>query len=315
MADSFMPDVVISSSTYPFDAYPARRIADRSGGIHIHEVHDLWPMTLLNLYGFSPLNPAMMAMQVAENYALSQSDAVVSMLPGVGHYMAERDLDASRFTCIPNGVEPDESVLPPPPSVVDAFWQMRGRYKHNVLYLGGFARANGVEDYLRVAALRPEVLFVTVGDGSEKQVLQRRAVEEGIHNLLFLPPVPHTQVYATLCLADVLYIGAKKSGLYRYGVGMNKFYEYMASGRPVISAIEAMNDPVREADCGISVPAEEPRAAAWALDRLLSMDNRERAEMGRRGIDYVAQRHSYPVLADRFIKMMGDTLCEKKVLF
>lgn len=315
LSDNFAPDVVLSSSTYPFDAYPARMIAQRAGGIHIHEVHDLWPMTLIDLYGFSPLNPAMVSMQTAEDFALSKADKVVSMLPGVGMYMQERGLDSSRFICVPNGVEADEPVSPPPNEIVDAIWHMRTRYRYNVLYLGGFAVANGVDDFIRLAAFRPEVLFIAVGGGSQKDELIGKAAQSGISNVLFFPPVPHEKVYATLCLADVLYIGAKKSKLYRYGVGMNKFFEYMASGRPVLSAVEATNDPVREAGCGLSVPAQDAKAAAVALDKLLALDNSGRNEMGRRGIEYAAKHHNYSVLAKKYIKIMEDVSCEKTRIF
>ena len=38
----FKPDVVIASSTYPIDIYPARKIAQRFGAKLVYEVHDLW---------------------------------------------------------------------------------------------------------------------------------------------------------------------------------------------------------------------------------------------------------------------------------
>jgi hypothetical protein len=32
-------------------------------------------------------------------------------------------------------------------------------------------------------------------------------------------------------------------GLYRYGISMNKLYDYMAAARPVVVAIDAANNP------------------------------------------------------------------------
>jgi hypothetical protein len=37
-------------------------------------------------------------------------------------------------------------------------------------------------------------------------------------------------------------------------------------------------------------------------------------ELGKRGMDYVAAHHTYPVLAARYIKLMEDVAGEKKVV-
>ena len=53
IAEEWKPDIVISSSTYPLDTYPAQRIAKLAGAKYIHEVHDLWPSTLYEVGGMS----------------------------------------------------------------------------------------------------------------------------------------------------------------------------------------------------------------------------------------------------------------------
>ena len=65
MARELRPDAVISSSTYPFDTYFAQRLARLSGARLIHEVHDLWPLTPIELGGHSPRHPLMAAMAAA----------------------------------------------------------------------------------------------------------------------------------------------------------------------------------------------------------------------------------------------------------
>ncbi|NTU90161.1 MAG: glycosyltransferase family 4 protein, partial [Actinobacteria bacterium] len=40
-----IPDVVIASSTYPLDFYPARNIARLCGAKVVFELHDLWPLS------------------------------------------------------------------------------------------------------------------------------------------------------------------------------------------------------------------------------------------------------------------------------
>ncbi|MBN2746796.1 MAG: glycosyltransferase, partial [Bacteroidales bacterium] len=45
LSRKYRPDVVIASSTYPLDNYPAHKIAKLSGAIYMYEIHDLWPLS------------------------------------------------------------------------------------------------------------------------------------------------------------------------------------------------------------------------------------------------------------------------------
>ncbi len=75
----------------------------------------------------------------------------------------------------------------------------------------------------------------------------------------------------------------------------------MLAASPVIQAIESGNDIVREAACGLSVPAEDPQALAQAILQLRDTPPAERGQMGARGRQYVLDHHDYPVLARQFI--------------
>uniref|UniRef100_UPI00286B7996 glycosyltransferase n=1 Tax=Roseateles sp. TaxID=1971397 RepID=UPI00286B7996 len=83
LAENFQPDVVIASSTYPMDIWPARRIAKKARAKLVYEVHDLWPLSPIELSGMSPRHPFAMLCQKAENEAYRDADVVVSMLPKV----------------------------------------------------------------------------------------------------------------------------------------------------------------------------------------------------------------------------------------
>ena len=81
IADIMKPDVVITSSTYPLDTYAGQRIAKGAGAKLIHEVHDMWPATLVELGGMKRTNLFVMLIQAAEDSAYQNSDYVVSLPP------------------------------------------------------------------------------------------------------------------------------------------------------------------------------------------------------------------------------------------
>ncbi|MDE2614257.1 MAG: glycosyltransferase, partial [Burkholderiales bacterium] len=104
LARDFRPDVVIASSTYPLDIWPARRIARLAGARLVHEVHDLWPLSPIELSGMSPWHPFAVVCQCAENTACREADAVVSMLPLVHEHLARHGLDLNKLHIVPNGI-------------------------------------------------------------------------------------------------------------------------------------------------------------------------------------------------------------------
>ena len=92
LARSFKPDVVIASSTYPMDIWPAQRIACMARGSLVYEVHDLLPLSPMELGSMSKWHPFIMLVQAAEDYAYRNADVVVSMLPKVREYMESRGM-------------------------------------------------------------------------------------------------------------------------------------------------------------------------------------------------------------------------------
>ena len=146
--------------------------------------------------------------------------------------------------------------------------------------------------------------FVLVGDGHEKARLARRVADEGLDNVTLLPPLPRAQIPSLLGAMDIAYIGWQRVPIYRFGIAPNKLMDYMMAGMPVLHSVDAGNDPVADAGCGLTVPPEAPDAVAAGLRQLAALGAHERRAMGVRGRQYVRAHHSYAVLAQRFIEAL-----------
>jgi glycosyltransferase involved in cell wall biosynthesis len=325
------PDVVIASSTYPMDIWVARRIARLARAKLVFEVHDLWPLSPIELSGMSPRHPFIMLCQAGEDAAYRDADLVVSMLPKVAGHMSSRGLDLSRLIVVPNGISPDDWGLPAAPASADpaaapaaptvptaplradvaaAINHARQRGRSVVGYAGSMGLPNALDDLLDalklLAARQPgeaaRLQVVLVGDGHERQRLQQRIAAEGLETLaVWLPPIPKAQIPALLAAIDIAYIGWQKVPIYRFGIAPNKLMDYMMAGCCVLHAVEAGNDPVAEAGCGLTVAPQDPAAIAAGLLQLAGVPVHERATMGARGRAFVRAHHAYPVLARRFI--------------
>ncbi|KPF50039.1 glycosyl transferase [beta proteobacterium AAP51] len=303
------PDVVIASSTYPMDIWVARRIARRAGAKLVYEVHDLWPLSPIELSGMSRRHPFIVLCQAAEDAAYRDADVVVSMLPKVHGHMASRGLDLKKLHIVPNGIALDEWEGVPEPLREDAAQALAAARAAAgagpvVGYAGSMGEPNALDVLLDAAAqLRGEPLrFVLVGSGHEQARLAARVQAEGLTNVTMLPPIPKAQVRGFLAQVDIAYIGWQRVSLYRFGIAPNKLMDYMMAARPVLHSVEAGNDPVAEAGCGLTVPPQDPAAVAAGLRRLAALPAAERAAMGERGRAFVQAHHTYPVLARRFIE-------------
>jgi glycosyltransferase involved in cell wall biosynthesis len=219
-------------------------------------------------------------------------------------------MDAEKFCYIPNGVSLDEwtpTDEPLPPQHQAALTRLRQAGRFVVGYAGGHALSNAL-DCLIEAARRLEgspVDFVLVGKGVEKEALRRKTQVLGLTNVTFLPPLSKCLVPRLLREFDACYLGWARSPLYRFGVCPNKLLDYMMAGKPVIHGIEAGNDLVAEAECGISIPPENSEALAVAARKLCEMTPQDLSAMGQRGQRYVMRHHPYPHLARQFLEAVA----------
>jgi len=307
LAAELQPAVVIASSTYPMDIWVARRIARRAGATLVFEVHDLWPLSPIELAGMSPWHPFALLCGWAEKTAYRDADLVVSMLPKVARHMARRGLDLDKLCIVPNGIEPEDWTGEPEPlraDVARALASARAARARVVGYAGAMGAPNALDVLLDAARLLQgeAIRIVMVGDGHERERLQRRLRDEDLGQVELLPPIPKAQIPSFLAAIDIAYIGWQRLPIYRFGIAPNKLMDYMMSGCAVLHSVEAGNDPVREAGCGLTVAPESPAAVADGLRQLCALSPADRLAMGERGRAFVLAHHSYPVLADRFLE-------------
>ena len=314
IARTFQPDVVIASSTYPMDIWVAERIArlTRKTGKPcklVFEVHDLWPLSPIELGGMSPRHPFILMCQKAEDDAYRDADVVVSMLPKVHEHMAGRGLDLRKLHIVPNGITLDEWDGAPEPlreDVAGAVAAARAAGRTVVGYAGSMGLPNALDTLLdaakRLRDAGAAIAFVMVGGGHERDRLAERVRTEGLEaSVTMLAPIPKRQIPSFLAGIDIAYIGWQRVPIYRFGIAPNKLMDYMMAGCAVLHSVEAGNDPVAEAGCGLTVAPESPDAVAEGLRRLAALPAAERRAMGERGRAFVRAHHTYPVLAQRFI--------------
>jgi len=303
-------DVVISSSTYTLDIFPARKIALANKAKLIYEVHDLWPLSPIELGGYSKYHPFIYLVQLAENYAYKYSDQVVSMLPNALEYMQGHGLNRKKYHHIPNGIKISEwndiKVSHGSQILVDELQSYKKKGFLTIGYAGSIGLANALDALVRAADMLRDhkIKFVVIGKGPEKESLLHLSEQLNLTNISFYEPVPKDQLPAILEVLDILYIGLQHQSLFRFGISPNKLIDYMMAAKPVVQAIKAGNDMVSEAQCGITVEPENPDAIARAILELQKMNKSQLQKLGENGKKYVIENHDYQILAEKFLQII-----------
>lgn len=310
LACRLQPDVVLASSPHPFIIVGAERMRRVCRAKLVFEVRDLWPLTIVELGGVSPKNPFILLMQKAENFAYRKADLVVSLLPKAKSYMIEHGMKPNRFLYLPNGIPLGEwqdvsQQLPNECEMLIAGLKEKKYYL--VGYTGTHGVANALEYLIEAASLLQQlpVAIISVGEGTEKKWLQKKCREMQLDNIFFQPAISKNMIPSFLDKMDLLFIGWKKSSLYRFGISPNKLMDYMFSGKPVIHAVEAGNDMVHESGCGLSIPPEDPIAIARAIEELINLSTEDRQKIGLNGRRFVLANLSYQVLAEKLLRELS----------
>jgi glycosyltransferase involved in cell wall biosynthesis len=298
------PDVVIASSTYPLDIFPAYFLAKLSGAKLIFEIHDLWPLSPMELGGMSRYHPFIVIMRIGEWFAHKFSDKILSIIPNTFEHVAKDGVKKENFLYIPNGVnlEDVKSFTPIPNDLRKLIKQHKKGKIFLIGYAGSIGIANDIRNLINAAELLSdsEVHFFIIGSGTESEILKAC----NIKNVTFYKKIPKNTVNSFLRNMDLLYLGFRKYKLYNSGISQNKLYDYMLSGKPIIQAVNANENLIKEAECGWTVPMEDPIALANMIKKIIKMPKAELKRFGENAKKYVVINHDYKVLASKFLEFI-----------
>lgn len=290
------PDLLIGSSVHPLAVLAARQLAKRFAVPFVFEVRDLWPETLIQMGRITRTSPSARMLRMLEKYLYRKAAKIITLLPLAHEYIAPIGIPEEKITWISNGVDLDGFAYRPPAQLSTLTF----------MYTGAHGEANGLEMIIRAVGqvnkadkARP-IQFRFIGNGPIKPKLIELSKQLGVSDIItFEPPVTKHQIPQLVTEADAFIVNLRDLPLYRYGISLNKLFDYLAAGRPIVFAGSPANNPVRDAQAGVTVAADDAEAMAQAILRVAAMPFEERVAMGKRGRSYVEAEFSYAALAQR----------------
>lgn len=297
------PNVVVVSSPTFFSIASAWVYAKRFRVPFVLEVRDLWPGIFVEL-GVLTNRRIIQLLERLELAAYRAADLIVVVTEGFKDDLVSREVPAEKIEVITNGV--DLEHFSPGPAKAELRKKLGADGDDRlVAYVGAHGISQGLGTLLDAAAELPaDVKVALVGDGADKADLVARAEREGIDNVTFLDPVPKAEVPDLLRSADVLVAPLRDIPLFSTFIP-SKIFEFLASGTPVIGALEGEAARILEQAGATVVPPENPAELAAAIEKVLADDNSDTADRGRR---YVAEHYDRNLLADRYADRLQATI-------
>ena len=270
----------------------------------VFEVRDLWP-ELPKALGMK--NPFLLGgMSLLEKWSYHAADACVGLSPGICEGIRRRSQKGKPIAMIPNGCDLD--LFTPATTKPDVIPGVKPTDTVAV-FTGAHGVANGLDAVLNMAAVlkvrqRDDIRIVFVGEGKMKTHLKERAQNEDLDNCLFLDRMPKKALNDVMARADIGLMVLANVPAFYYGTSPNKFFDYIASGLPVVNNYPGwLADMIRENHCGLAVEPEKPELFADALIHLA--DHPElREEYGMNGRRLAEREFARDLLGSRFVHFL-----------
>lgn len=304
------PDVVISTSPQFFCGLVGLVVSAMKRVPWVLEIRDLWPESIVTV-GAMRKGLGVRFLEWLESTAYRRADRIVSVTESFVPHISARG-GAGKVVVIKNGANLELFRERADPLRLKRELGLEGRFV--AAYVGTHGMAHGLDTVLDAAQLLrddPRIAFLLVGDGAERQRLERRRNELGLDNVVMLRQQPKSAMPAVWGATDASLILLRRDDLFRK-VLPSKMFEAMAMRRPIVLGVEGeARDLLEEAGAGVAVTPESVEELAAATVRLAA-DPALAQTLGARGGAHVCEHYDRAKLARRYLDLLMETVAVRE---
>ncbi len=306
------PDVIIASSPQLLVGLSGWWISFTRQIPFVFEVRDLWPESLTAVGVGNENSLLHHALAAVAKFLYERSDRIVVVTPAFReHLMRHWHVPEEKIAVVENGVETD-LFSPLSAAANDALRNELGAEgKFLASYIGTMGNAHGLETLLAAAQLsqNPDVLFLLVGEGAEKERIKTLAQSRGLSNVRFLDQQSREKIPAFISASDACLVLLKKTDIFKTVIP-TKMLEFMSCARPVILGVDGQaRQIIEDAGAGIVIEPENAAALVAAISQLSSNPELGTA-MGQEGREHILRNFSRRSTAEKYVTLLESLVPE-----
>lgn len=305
------PDVILASSVHPLTLVAGIKIAKKFGVPCICEVRDLWPETLVAMDKIDENSIIAWMLYRLEKFIYKKADKLIFTFAGGKDYVKNTGLNISKVRYINNGIDIDKFNENESNNIFEDTDLDNGSI-FKILYTGSIGTANALSYLIKAAKLIEErgfknIRFILFGEGYQKKELEEYVRINNITNVTFKGKVEKKYIPNILSKSDLNVFTGKPIYLYKYGLSLNKIFDYFASGKPTISNMECGYDMLEKYNCGITVKGGSEEALAEGILKFYNMSKVEYSTYCNNAL-LAVQNFDFKVLTDKLEKVILEEI-------
>ena len=287
------PDIIIASSPHPLTMVAGIKIAKKYNIPCICEIRDFWPEVFFMGDKLKKDSLIGRILLKGEHWIYKNADGIIFLKEGDINYLSENkwdrpsggDIDLEKCYYINNGVDIEKFNLQIESEQLDDSDLKSDKF--NIVYTGAIRPVNNIDNILDTAALlkdKEDIQFLIYGQGNMLDKLRKRAEDEGLTNVklkgyIDKKYIPYILSKSAINLLN--YSGTQYN--WSRGNSSNKLFEYMASGKPIISTVKMGYSPIEKYNCGLSLENSTPENLKEAILEIYNMNEEEYSKLGENG--------------------------------
>lgn len=281
-------DLVMGTTPPIFQAVSAWFVAWVRRKPFLLEVRDLWPEFAISMGVIR--NPVLIRLaHWLEKFLYKRATHILVNSPAYKQHVLAKGVPEKKISFIPYGT--DINMFNPSVDGSSVREKLGLQDEFVVVYAGAMGQAHDLYTVLHAAQRLNDELgirFVFFGDGKERTNLQREAERLGLKNVTFAGICPKKQMPLVVASANVCLAILQNIPMFHTPYP-NKVFDYMASGRATVLAIDGViREVIESSGGGVFVqPGNDEMLAKTILE--LSKDPARVRQMGKNARAYLVE--------------------------
>jgi len=314
LAASFLnpPDVVVTTSPQLLVGLSGWWVSRLKKVPFVLEVRDLWPESLIGAGIGSETSMMYRSIGKIASFLYRAADSIVVVTPAFREHLIRKwEVPREKISIVQNGVE--TSLFSPQANARELRRNLGTDFKFVVSYIGTLGLAHGLDLLIAAAEnlqrVAPQVQFMLVGEGADRERIVSLARSKKLTNLLFVGQQPRERIPAYISASDACVVMLKPSEIFETVIP-TKMLEFMSCGRPVILAVRGESRHLLESSGGgLSIEPDNPEALCAAIVRL----HKQPAlceQLGRNGRNHIIRELSRQRTANHYLTVLEALVAE-----